>query len=200
MGWGSLRERCPVTIGSCSGGLASPPQCALGQLDVFAKCKEHRAQESFGLGQLSQDHRTEDEVFKWVLYIPEVPRGEASSWSPPELQRTSGPKDGGRGTRCGFSEIQACFSALVWLLTWCPEGRQTHYLWLLVRDFSDRVPRAAVRTRWRHKVFPKITERTRRSMIVSMDTARTLDRGPATRPTKPWSARKCPEMGDSAQG
>lgn len=115
-------------------------------------------------------------------------------------QRTSGPKDGGRGTRCGFSEIQACFSALVWLLTWCPEGRQTHYLWLLVRDFSDRVPRAAVRTRWRHKVFPKITERTRRSMIVSMDTARTLDRGPATRPTKPWSAGKCPEMGDSAQG
>lgn len=46
----------------------------------------HRAQESFGLGQLSQDHRTEDEVFKWVLHIPEVPRGEASSWSPPELQ------------------------------------------------------------------------------------------------------------------
>lgn len=61
------------------------------------------------------------------------------------------------GTRCGFTEIQACFSALVWLLTWWPEGRQTRHLWLLGRDLSDRVPRVAVRTRWRRKVFPKTT-------------------------------------------
>lgn len=55
----------------------------------------------------------------------------------------------------------------------------TDHFWLLVTEFLGQP--------WEQdgdiRLCLKITERNYRSMIVSMDTAWTLDRGPATRPT-----------------
>lgn len=80
-----------------------------------------------------------------ILQILEGPRGEASWWAVPTqtpgetLQHVAGEHLGRKmvvvGPGVGSLRSEPVFSALIWLLTWQPEGRQTHYLWLFSEGF-----------------------------------------------------------------